>query len=179
MNNVYYVGIDPSLNSTGLVIFQEPTDILVAETFSANNKEMGLARFKGYDDGLAKLADLFEICEVPPCAIFHIAVESPAFAAKGKRSHHLAEWNGICKNNVVNGHWTLPVNIVDSGTWKVYEIPPTSLKKFMTDKGNASKSEMAYSVKKKYNVDFGEKPGWSDKVDAFALACYAMDQSQQ
>lgn len=176
INNTFYCGIDPSLNSTGIVIFQNPSDVLVAETFSANNKQMGMSRFKGYDEGLNQLSDIFEHCVYPPESFFHVAVEAPSFGSKGKRAHHLAEWSGIVRNNIVNGWLTLPPEVIDNGTWKVYEIAPKALKKFHTDNGNANKELMAYHTKKKYDIDFGEEKGWSDKVDAHALACYAMDQ---
>lgn len=59
---------------------------------------------------------------------------------------------------------------------KIVEVAPTSLKKFVTGKGNAKKPDMAKAAKELF--DFSSKS--DDIVDAYCLAKYAAHlQSQQ
>jgi Holliday junction resolvasome RuvABC endonuclease subunit len=50
--------------------------------------------------------------------------------------------------------------------YQVVEVPPSSLKKFITGSGVADKMLMALTIQKKYDVQFAT----SDEFDAFGLA---------
>jgi len=49
----------------------------------------------------------------------------------------------------------------------IIEIPPTSLKMYITGSGNASKESMARSIKQRFGEDFKS----NDECDAYGLAC--------
>lgn len=49
---------------------------------------------------------------------------------------------------------------------KLYEVPPTTLKKFATGSGRGDKAAVASALTKRYGVQFGS----SDEADAYALA---------
>jgi Holliday junction resolvasome RuvABC endonuclease subunit len=51
----------------------------------------------------------------------------------------------------------------------IYEVPPTTLKKFTTGHGFADKAQMAEAIER----DYGKKFPDDNQVDAFALACLA------
>lgn len=53
----------------------------------------------------------------------------------------------------------------------IYTVPPATLKKFVTGKGNTPKAEMALKVFKKWHVEFDDDKG-ADKLHAYCLARY-------
>lgn len=54
--------------------------------------------------------------------------------------------------------------------WKYIEVPPTSLKKFVTGKGNMKKEMMLKEVYKRWNIDCDT----NDEADAVGLAHFGM-----
>jgi Holliday junction resolvasome RuvABC endonuclease subunit len=55
----------------------------------------------------------------------------------------------------------------------VYVVPPSTLKKFVTGKGNTPKAEMALRVFKKWKIEFDRDPG-CDKLMAYCLHRYGV-----
>lgn len=53
----------------------------------------------------------------------------------------------------------------------IYTVPPSTLKKFVTGKGNTPKADMALKVWKKWAIDFADDKG-GDKLHAYCLARY-------
>lgn len=54
--------------------------------------------------------------------------------------------------------------------FRYLEVPPTSLKKFVTGSGNAKKEQMIKEVYRRWDIDCKT----SDEADAFGLACMAL-----
>ena len=50
----------------------------------------------------------------------------------------------------------------------VVEVPPSTLKKFVTGKGNAKKDQMMLAIYKRWGTEFDN----NDAADAYALAQY-------
>lgn len=93
-----------------------------------------------------------------------IALEGYSFGSKGNRLFQIAENTGILKYKIYQKGIPLEV------------VPPTRVKKFATDKGNANKQDMYMSFLKetKYKIKTEMSPGTkeitnpvSDIVDSF------------
>ncbi len=139
------VAIDPSLTGTAVCLYS-PEDLLMY-TFSSKPSGPELAarldRFWGL---IRKIAD----CVSPGEPIY---LEGYSFGSKGRAMLTLAEFGGLLRNRL-------------AGIGVVTEIPPSSLKKFATGKGNADKLKVAVAVAKRYDVEFAS----DDEYDAYALA---------
>ena len=100
-----------------------------------------------------------------------VALEGYAFGAVG-RVFQIAENGGLLKHKL----WSEEIPV------EVY--PPTMIKKFATDKGNATKEMMVEAFEKEASVDIREKCGvvnkqWnpiSDIVDAYYIAKFGFTQ---
>ncbi len=67
--------------------------------------------------------------------------------------------------------------IIQMACWpsvNVTEIPPTTIKKFITGKGNASKEDVVQAVRTR-----GHEPENDDEADAIALFLYVQDWDQE
>tara|TARA_Y100000034_G_scaffold90169_1_gene108593 strand:+ start:851 stop:1429 length:579 start_codon:yes stop_codon:yes gene_type:complete len=70
-----------------------------------------------------------------------VALEGYAFGAKGNRLFQIAENTGVLKYKLY--HLAVPIEIV----------APSEVKKFATDKGNASKADMHSAFHKRTNIN--------------------------
>ncbi len=94
----------------------------------------------------------------------HVAagmIEGYGFAKRSPHAHAQGELGGIVRH----GLWKRNVPYI--------EVPPTSLKKFTTGKGNATKSDMISSVTLRTGKEWSGK-GADDRVDAWALRQMAL-----
>lgn len=55
----------------------------------------------------------------------------------------------------------------------IYTVPPSTLKKFVTGKGNTPKADMALKIWKKWAIDFADDKG-ADKLMAYCLHRYGL-----
>lgn len=104
-----------------------------------------------------------------------VYMEDYSFGSKG-RVFHIAENAGLLKHQM----WKVGIKFVT--------IPPTVIKKYFTGKGNSDKNKMEEAFKAKTGIDLykilGKDRGKSvispvsDIVDAYAIACYGLDQSK-
>ena len=102
-----------------------------------------------------------------------VALEGYAFGAVG-RVFQIAENGGLLKFKLWEA--TIPVT----------NFPPTMIKKFATDKGNANKEMMVEAFEKETGVDIREKCGiinkqWnpiSDIVDAYYIAKFGFHNTE-
>ena len=139
-----YIGIDLSLTSTGICVLKD-------KTYEANiikTKLKGCARLIYIKD---KIEDIL-------LSHFHgrdmlIAIEGYSYGSVGKMAD-IGELGGVVKTMIFDNNF------------KTIVIPPTSLKKFITGKGNSPKDIMISKTLKKYNVEFEN----NNKCDAFGLA---------
>jgi Holliday junction resolvasome RuvABC endonuclease subunit len=145
------VGIDPSLVGTGVCILDNTKQMVHIETIST--KLDGVTRLIGIQNALHTSLLKF----LSKSMSFTIFIEGYAFMAKGRSVFNLGELGGILR-------------VYLAKTWGgYYEVPPTSLKKFVCSKGNAKKEIMLEQTFKKYHIG-SETLKDNNQVDAFGLA---------
>lgn len=146
-----YIGIDPSLNATGIAVVQH--DMVVAhKTISPPKGVVGIPRLRDCRDQLKAYLGL--LCN----PVAGIMVEGYSFGSHN-RQHHIGEWGGV-----------LRLALYEWG-YQVYSMPPTSLKKYATGKGNAAgKAPMVMAAYRMSGLDLSSA---EDEADAVLLA-YAL-----
>ncbi len=154
------LGIDPSIRNCGvssgkdtIVIHTEPSDL---QTGSQNNQ-------RRCQEIIAKIVAFINV-NYDPDDVLMVVLEGMSLSPG---SNHLAEMGWLfCEiYNRLPSMTTRPLTIC--------EIPPSTLKKFVTGKGNAPKEDMKRFVKEKWGVEFELDRG-GDKVDAYALYKYGV-----
>jgi crossover junction endodeoxyribonuclease RuvC len=139
------VGIDLSLQSTGVCI-------LDSAGYTTHRICPGARRsWERIDFILAELADLLRPLDSP-----RIHIEGYSFGSKGRAVFDIAECGGIVR-------WWLREH-----GYHFEDIPPSSLKKDATGKGNADKGLMLVTAVKRY----GYEGSCHDEADAIHLAHY-------
>lgn len=140
------LGIDPSLTSTGLA--HGESGIPVASNLTPPKGLDGVNRLIWFR---SQFTDLLTT-EKPE----FVAIEGYAFG-RINRAHHLGELGAV-----------LRLALVDTRTPSMI-VPPSCLKKFITGKGNAKKSEMMKDLYKRFEIDLSDE----DQVDAAGLLLMA------
>lgn len=137
-----YVGIDPSLTGTGLVALSGD------KSYSKviHTKERGLERMKLICDEVEQFLDYHDT-EIA-------CIEGFSYGSKGKAIYEIGGLGYLLRMILYNKDYE----------W--YEIPPSTLKKFATGKGNAKKHEVAVAVQKRW----GFEAPTEDEIDAYVLA---------
>lgn len=147
-----FVGVDISLTGTGVCRLTDQGDehkVTCIKTPAHKSFTEWFGRIKTITDEVLEYVDSGSI----------VFVEGYAFGATGQ-VFNIAELSGYIKYQLYTGDCTA-----------VIQVPPTSLKKYITGKGNAKKDLMLKEVYKKYNVDF-----FDDNIaDAYALARMAYE----
>lgn len=149
---VVVVGLDPSLTGFGVCEY-------------AVGRAHATQRWapKGMTD-IERLAHFYE--RVHALLVWSkpraVAIEGYAFdAGKGKsRAHSLGELGGVVRLALRN------YSVVQHHPPKVLVVPPTVLKKFVTDNGNAPKELMLLKTYKVWGAEFTN----SDECDAYGLS---------
>ena len=141
---MYYTGIDLSLNSTGFVTISNEKDILKEEIITSNPKEEIEDRIIHIRDEISKL--------VTDESMYYI--EGLSYMSV---SATMAQLSAL--------HYTIRIFLKEINTpFKI--IPPTTLKKYVTGKGNSKKSLMIKNVYKKFGYDTDD----DNLADAYGLA---------
>jgi len=139
------LGIDPSLTGTGVVALEDGKII---------NQQ--LIKTKPTKGSLAELQRLIKIVDSIEYGEAELAViEGLAFMSRNTTS--LVQLSGL---NYMIRHKLYKLNI------PFLIVPPTSLKKFITSKGNAPKECMLMDIFKRYGEEFRD----NNLADAFSLA---------
>lgn len=159
-----YVGLDLSLTSTGIAIVQAKSPL--TDEYSLTTK---LVKSKGKADAdyptqlerVNTIADRIAqvLAEQSPD---YVAIEGPSLASRHGRVH---QRHGLW--------WVVYGQVLDRLPCTVEVIPPTTLKKWFTGKGNANKSMMAEVAL----ALVGRPLDTDDEVDAFALALMAKEMA--
>lgn len=144
-----YMGIDPSLTSTGVALIENGQ----LHTGLLSPPCKGPERLSWFYDEFMVLIRRY--------APQVVALEGYAFGAKSQH-HALGELGGVLR---------LALHRVEQ---PFIVVPPTTLKKFATGKGNVEKSVVSKELFKRFNVDLHR----NDEVDAaglaiIGLACHA------
>lgn len=141
-----YMGIDPSLTSTGICFIHNGR---VTPSRLRPKKLKGCPRLQWFRDELEVMLN-FQRPAV-------VCLEGYAFGAPG-RAHSSGELGGIIR---------LALHEAQIKTWV---IAPTNLKKFATGAGDAKKSGIIKNLYKRWGIDIDDE----DEADAAALAVYAI-----
>ncbi len=137
------MGIDASLTGSGIVVLDQDGKVVMSDVITS--KKEGVRRLIDIDSQVFSLLESFH----PRLVI----LEGYAFS-RGSAMARVGELGGVLKKTLfVEGYETLIV-------------PPTSVKKFSADKGNAKKDQVRLAVYKRWGVEFKT----NDEVDAYVLA---------
>jgi crossover junction endodeoxyribonuclease RuvC len=143
----YIMGLDLSLTSTGYAVLNGNGELVDNGLLQVKSKEVKrLQELSGLLDEL-----LHRYC--PDL----VGIEGYAYG-KHNRAHQIGEWGGIAR--LMLAGMKIPTIV----------MPPTSVKKFVTGKGNAPKDEMRLGVYKRWGMEFAS----NDEVDAYAVARMAL-----
>jgi len=147
-----FVGIDPSFNSTGIIVLDENAEIVDQKNFS-------LAKYDEIEEKLLKFEEFISF--IPSIVrLGGVHIEGPSYMSKGK---YVLQMGAL--------HFLLRLYLYKRDVFfKV--IAPGTLKKFVTGKGNAKKDLMLLRVYKKWGVEFEV----DDLADAYGLARMALEE---
>lgn len=141
-----FIGIDPSLTATGICVLDQAGAEILRVTFGEKTKR-GVERLDAMDLYLHQFMARWRA--VPAL----VAVEGYSFGSFSGRER-LGEWGGVLR---------LCLHRLD---FPYVEVPPTTLKKFVTGAGNAKKNQMLLGVYKKWGVTCAD----DNEADSYALA---------
>lgn len=136
-----FIGIDPSLTATGVVMMTKGGEEL---SFTMSPKTKDAARLEDFFTCFDMIFDHDWACA---------AVEGYGFGARDSRAHSLGELGGIIR--LLAHRHRVPTLIV----------PPTSLKMFVSGKGNIKKDQVTKEVYKRWEFDAPN----DNEADAYAL----------
>ena len=149
-NNVTFLGIDPSLTGTGLVLINEDYSIL--DMIKLSTPARGVERLFHLQNKLLEVLDKYT-------TIRQICVEGPALRETGK-IFDLGQWAGILYLELYKHGLTPTI------------VAPMQLKKYVSGLGkNQGKPVVMLDVFK----NFGEEIRDNDLADAYVLARIAHD----
>ena len=150
---MYYCGIDLSTTNSGIVIIDDEENVEYYELISPN---------KSLDIYQRSVEVIRRVCEVvQKYEIRCVAIESGALFGKGRRNE-LAMLNGAVFYTLL---------LLD---YSVKLLPPSSLKKFATGNGRASKEEIRKATPSLFIQEVEGVVKKSDDIfDAYWLAKYA------
>lgn len=152
VDKTFVIGLDISLMGTGIVILDNNDDVVCNSVYSTDNKSTDVRRQQTIVDAIKG-----EILSSTVLATkLNVFIEGYAFSRSTGKVFTRAELTGLVKHMLIG----LDCN--------VYIIPPSSLKKFITGKGNADKDAMIQGVFGKWGFHT-----MNDNIaDAYALARY-------
>lgn len=143
----YVVGIDPSLTGTAVCKYFEDGTVEVGSFGSRPTGDSITARVDRY---LRLISRVIKFIGHDPSLI---TIEGYSFGSRG-RQNSLSEYGGILRADLCE---------YDSPIW---EVPPKTLKKFVTGSGNASKIKMVTATIGRWKVEYDT----DDEYDAYGLA---------
>jgi len=147
-----YIGIDPSMISTGLVILDNEYTIVLEKTISSNSKESNEERIKNIGSDLMFEIGKFGLGNKSK----KVCIEGISFGSTGR---------GVAQQAALN--YYIRILLIQYDIEYVI-CEPTKLKKFVTGKGQCKKDLMLLKTFKKWGVEFEI----SDLCDAYGLARY-------
>ena len=177
------LGLDQSMTSTGAVILDFIPRMSEQGGGIDNVEDYRIIQTsKGSEDWVAdtltrsnqKACELMELIEEYQPR--YICIEAPSLASKGNATRTLPMLFGYLLAKLEPYMTQYNVELIT--------VAPTSLKKFATGRGNASKDEMVLAIADKdpefYNIlkNMPKSHGRHDLADAFHLAHWALDEKE-
>lgn len=170
-----FVGIDPSINSTGVCIIKGEEISFYNIKPNLTRKELELilpenfffaiySKIESHDEmkktiNFMRIADRVEEIIARGGDEAHIVIEGIAFGSSSNSVCDLAGLNHIIRSRLVN--------------YDTEVVPPAQIKKFATGKGNANKDLMVEKFKEEYGHGLDMLIKIDDMADAFWMAKYA------
>jgi len=149
------VGLDLSLTATG---YAGPDGTRVIK--STGHKGDTLAQRAARLDTLA--CDIFDALDGWEADL--VLVEAPSIGQARGSSGSVHDRSGMW--------WIVVQRIMSAGTGtEVIEVPPATLKKYITGRGNAQKPDVRMEIFKRYGLDIRD----DNEADAFALRALGLD----
>jgi crossover junction endodeoxyribonuclease RuvC len=149
-----FVGLDPSINATGLIVLDKDANIIEEKLFSIKDElfEQSLIKYEK------------EISFVPNIVnLQSVYLEGPAYQAAGQAILQMGALHYITRLFLFK----------EGKNYKI--IAPGTLKKFVTGKGNSKKELMLLKVYKKWGVEFEDH----NLCDAYGLARMALEDFKE
>lgn len=155
MTQPLVVGIDPSLTALGLAVGRTTEDMRIEELSSKGKTSDDVrARLTRYEALAAEIFTRIDSIEARPSIVL---LEGYSYASSGS-TVILGEFGGV-----------LRLLLVRSGL-RVVDVPPSTLKRWATGKGNAGKAAVVSALTKRYGRTFET----DNEADAFGLAVIAL-----
>lgn len=151
----FFVGIDPSLTGTGLIILNDNAEIIEQQLISTKHDSSNI-----YDIEVRILQIIDKISFILNIKnLYGIYMENISWASKGEAFAQLASLNYAIRVFLYQNKILYNV------------IPPTSLKKYVANSGSAKKNLMLKEVYKRWGVDLND----DNLADAYGLARMALE----
>lgn len=170
-----FVGIDPSINSTGICIIKDNTTTFYNIKPNLTRKELELpipdnfyfviySKIDTHEEiyktiNFMRIADRVEEIIARGDDEAHIVIEGIAFGSSSNSVCDLAGLNHIIRTRLVK--------------YDTEVVAPAQIKKFATGKGNANKDLMVEKFKEEYGHGLDMLIKIDDMADAFWMAKYA------
>jgi crossover junction endodeoxyribonuclease RuvC len=146
-----FVGLDPSINATGILIINQDSNIIEQKLFSCKVEDGAI------EDYLIKYEN--EISFIPNIAgLQMVYLEGPAYHAAGRSILQMGAIHFISR--LIFYKKNIPYKV----------ISPGALKKFVTGKGNSKKDLMLLKTYKKWGIEFED----DNLCDAYGLSKMAL-----
>lgn len=149
-----FVGLDPSINATGLVIIDESANIIEQKIFSIKDETFEQSLVK-YEEEISFIANIINLQSV--------YLEGPAYQATGQVILQMGALHFITRLFLFK----------KEKNYKI--IAPGTLKKFVTGTGRGKKELMLLKTYKKWGVEFED----NNLCDAYGLARMALEDYKQ
>jgi len=164
-----FMGIDQSLTGTGLTIYNGEWHYHIIETSKTKDTKSPsidyTKRLKIITQEILKYIKEYKVT--------HAAIEGMAFGSRGRVVFDLGGLSHLIRSMLIDQDI------------KFIVIPPTTLKKYWTGKGNANKEKMIQTtIDKGYNISITKNYGTKKNpnilfddnvVDSHALCCFLKD----
>lgn len=151
------MGLDLSLNGTGISVVDEGLSIVFSHRVTLNTGTKAFPELYGMERANFIINVMKDIIENHQPNV--VVLEGYSYGSKGRAVFDLGELGGIVRYVLSN------LNI------PFYEVPPTTLKKYISGKGNADKDMMMAAALSRYGKSFNSH----DECDAFCLAAMFLE----
>lgn len=152
----FALGIDPSLTGFALTALSTLDDTYV--TWVYGSKLRGVARLTDIADWL--IGRIAQLHSGFTCDLMNVAMESGVVRSSAALA--IGELHGVVKYALAQDD-IYPL-----------QVPPASLKKYVTGKGNSGKSEMLLQVYRRWGVEFND----DNAADSYGLARIARGDAE-
>ena len=156
-----YVGVDPSLSATGVVILNEEAKLVDSTLIKTDPTQTWRGRVCRINFIKEQVKDfLYKNCEgVVDLGVTPVVLEDYSYGSRFQ-SHQLGELGFALR-------WFLYLAVLDQFT---YVVPPTVIKKFITGLGNSAKPFVALQIAAQFDLKFNDL----NLSDACACALFGL-----